>query len=325
MLLKGASAPSVQSRKPPLEKQIPRSIDDLHLPSWVISDAKLLKRHPAFQSALRLHAELVCENFEKTSSLVRIMSEEARYVICIALLSMHFSRDLCDPSSGATLTRLQAFAARFELTSRNRIGALLAIMKHAGYLSQARAPSDRRVNRVEPTERGLAVAEANTLATLRPVQLFSDAHDYIEVMRADPHFIGRYLTEGLRLWASGARLVSALPECHVFQMQTAGREVMLKLWIALTDKGAAEPSTVSCPYGHLARCFWVSRGHIRRMIEKGEEQGLFVLHSPGGRAIEILPSFVHLHETLTALEFALMLRAAAIAVSTRGRAAQVRW
>jgi hypothetical protein len=61
------------------------------------------------------------------------------------------------------------------------------------------------------------------------------------------------------------------------------------------------------------------------MIEKGEENGLFALHAPGGQAIEILPSFIDLHETLTALEFALMLRAADVAASTTGRATQVCW
>ncbi|MGX5802582.1 hypothetical protein ACWGS9_15185 [Bradyrhizobium sp. Arg314] len=300
-------------------------MDDLNLPGWVIEDAKALKKHPEFQSALRLHAELVSNNFEKTSSLIRIMSEEARYVICIALLAMHYARDPHDPSSGATLTRLQAFAVEFGLTGPNRVAALVALMKHAGYINQVRAHSDRRVKRFEPTERGLAVATASTLATLKPIQLLADGHDYIQVMRDDPQFVGRYYSEGLRLYANGARLVSALPECHLFQMQNAGREVMFKLWIALTDRGRAEPAIVSCAYGHLARCFWVSRGHVRRIIEKGEQQGLFALHAPGGQAIEILPSFIELYETLTALEFALMLRAARQAKSSAGRAARVCW
>jgi len=291
----------------------------------VIADAKALQVHPAFQAALRLHAELVCANFEKTSSLVRIMSEEARYVICIALLAMHYSRDPHDPSSGAILSRLQAFAERLRLTGRNRVAALLALMKHTGYVNQVRASSDRRINRFEPTEQGVAVAEANTLATLSPIQLFSDEHDYVEIMRSDPQFVGRYMSEGLRLYIEGARLVSALPESQLFQMQNAGREVMLKLWIALTDKGRAEQAVVSCPYGYLARCFWVSRGHIRRMIEKGERQGLFALRAPGGQAIEILPSFIHLHETLTALEFALMLKAANVAASKTGAPDRLSW
>lgn len=325
MQFKGESARSVSSQKLAATPQMPRSIDYLNLPAWVIEAAKALKTHPAFQSALRLHAELVSENFERTSALIRIMSEEARYMICIALLAMHHSRDPHDSSSGATLTRLQAFAAQFGLTGPNRVAALIALMKHAGYLDEVRAPSDRRVKRFEPTEQGLAVAEASTVATLKPIQLFSDAHDYVQAMRDDPQFTGRYYSEGLRFYADGARLVSALPECHLFQEQTAGREVMFKLWIALTDKGRTEPAIVSCPYGQLARCFRVSRGHIRRMIEKGAQQGLFALHAPGGQAIEILPSFIHLHETLTALEFALMLRAADIAASTTGRAARVCW
>lgn len=320
MLLNGECAES--ARGVALPRQAPRSLDDLDLPAWLIADAKNLRVHPQFQAALRLHAELVSENFQKTSSLVRIMSEEARYLICIALLAMHFSRDPHDPCSGATLTRLQAFASQFELTSRNRVSALLALMKHVGYIDHVRAHSDRRVNRVEPTARGLAVTEASVLATLRPVQLFDDVHDYVEIMRADPEFIGRYVSEGLRIYVDGARPVSALPECHLFQRQNAGREIMFKLWIALTDRGAPQRTTVSCPYGHLARCFWVSRAHVRRMIEKGEQQGLFILHAPGGQAIEILPSFIELHEVLTALEFALMFRAANIAASNTGRSAQ---
>jgi hypothetical protein len=100
---------------------------------------------------------------------------------------------------------------------------------------------------------------------------------------------------------------------------------MFKLWIVLTNKGGAEPSIISCPYGQLASSFGVSRGHIRRMIEKGEKQGLFVVRTPGGQAIEILPSFIDLHQTMTSLGFAMMQRAADIAASKLGRAEQVCW
>lgn len=302
-----------------------RSIDDLDLPCWLIEDAKALQAHPSFHAALRLQAELVTENFERTFALTRIISEEARYLICIALLAMHHSRDPHDPSSGATLSRLQAFAERFGLAGPNRVAALVALIKHVGYLNQIRAPSDRRVKRLEPTERGLAIAEAMTVVTLRPMQMLSDRHDYLKVMRADPDFAGRYYSENLRLYGDGVRIVLALPEYHLFAMQNAGREVMFKLWIALTDKGSVEPTVVSCPYSHLAKSFGVSRGHVRRMIEQGEEQGLFVVRSAGGQAIEILPAFINLHQTMTSLEYAMMLRAADIAASTSGHAGQLSW
>ncbi|MDW9658550.1 hypothetical protein GOA97_29720 [Sinorhizobium meliloti] len=308
-----------------MAQPVGRSIDDLDLPVWLIEDAKRLQSHPSFHGALRLQAELVVENFEKTFALTRLISEEARYLICIALLAMHHARDPHDPSSGATLTRLQTFAQRFELAGPNRVAALVALMRHVGYLDQVRAPSDRRIKRLEPTERGVAIAEAMTIVTLKPMQLLSNAHDYLQIMRADPEFAGRYYSENLQLYADGVRIVSALPEYHLFAMQNAGREVMFKLWIALTNKGPAEPAIVSCPYGQLARSFGVSRGHIRRMIEKGEEQGLFAIRAPGGQAIEILPAFIHLHQTMTSLEFAQMLRAADIAASKSGRAEWVCW
>lgn len=302
-----------------------RSIDDLELPRWMIEDAKALQDHPCFHAALRLYAELVTENFEKTYALTRIISEEARYMIGIALLAMHCSRDPHDPNSGATTTRLQAFAERFGLAGPNRVAALIAIMKHAGYLNQVRVPCDRRIKRLEPTVRGLAVAEAMTIATLRPIQLLSDAHDYLEIFRTDPDFAGRYYCGSLRLYADGCRIILALPEYDLFGKQNAGREVMFKLWLALTNRGSVEPGVVSCSYNQLANSFGVSRGHVRRMIEKGQEQGLFVVHAAGGQAIEILPSFIHLHLSLTSLEFAMMIRAANIAASAPGRAERACW
>lgn len=297
-----------------------RSIDDLDLPRWLIEDAKALQAHPSFHAALRLYAELWTENFEKTNLLTRILSEEARYLICIALLVMHYSRDLHDPGSGATLTRAQSFAERFHLAGPNRVAALVALMKHADYLKQVRAPSDRRIKRFEPTERWLAIAYTMRIGTLKPMQLLSNAHDYLQIMEADPEFAGRYYSEVLRLFASGCRMVLTLPEYNPFGMQNAGWEVMFKLWIALTDKGPGHPTTVSCPYSQLASSFGVSRNHVRRMIEKGEEQGFFIVRVPGGQAIEIQPSFIHWVVTLTSLEFAMKIRAADTAASQSGRA-----
>lgn len=302
-----------------------RPIDDLSLPAWFIEDAKAVRAHPAFQQALRLYAELVTENFQKTPLLPRIMSEEARFVLCTALMAMHYSRNPHDPTSGPTLTRLQAFAARFGLTGATRVGALVMLMKHAGYIEQRPAPFDRRVKRFEPTPLGFEVAERSTVATLKPLQLLSGAHDFLQIMREDPEFVGRYFCEGLRLYYGGVHTIEALPECDLFQTQIAGREVMFKLWIALTDMGPAKPGVVACSYEYLAQCFGVSRGHIRRMIEKGEQRGLFIVRARGGQAIEILPGFIDLNETLTALELATWLHAANAAASTTGRAEAVFW
>ena len=324
-LAQGARRSSVHVQKASATQALVRSIDDLDLPRWLIEDAKALQAHPSFQAALRLYAELVTENFENTFALTKIISEEARYLTCAALFAMYHSRDPHDPSSGATLTRVQAFAERFGLAGPNRVAALVALMKHVGYLNQVRAPSDRRIKRLEPTERGLAVAEAVAIGTLKPMQLLSSAHDYLRILRADPEFIGRYFSENIRLYADGARIALALPEFDLFGMQNAGREVMFKLWIALTNQGCPKPAIISCPYGQLARSLGVSRGHIRRMIEKGEEQGFFAVRAPGGQAIEILPRFIHLHQTLTSLEFAMMLRAANIAASKTGRADRACW
>lgn len=301
------------------------SMSGLDLPTWIVEDARSVKLHPQFQAALRLYAGLVCDGFEKTTSLIRVVSEEARYWICVAAMAMHYCRDAQDPSSGCTLTRVQDFATKFDLAGPKRVAALMMLMNHLGYNRQVVSPLDRRVKRFELTDRGAAIADEFMLATLRPIQLLSDTHDYIQILRDDPDFSGRYHSEGLRLYAEGVRSITVIVGSDIFAKQDAGREVMHKLWIAFTDKGPTERAVVSCPYGYLARAFSVSRGHVRRIIEKGAERGFFVLHAPGGQAIEILPRFVELYETLGALEFAAMRRSANIAASTRGKAVRIGW
>lgn len=294
-------------------------IDDLDLPEWLIEGAKKLMKHPLFDAALCAQAEAVTSIFESTFALVKVISEEARYVISAALIAMHSSRDPFDPASGATVTRLQQFAEYHGLAGSNRVAAIIALMRHLGYVQQVQARSDRRIRRLEPTDYGLSVARRMTSAALTSIQLFSEGHDYQELIRSDENFMGRFFAESLRHYNNGARITYAMPEFNLFGQQNGGREVMFKLWLALAERGPREPMMVSCPYGELARSLGVSRGHVRRMIEKGEERGLFRVRAAGGQAIEILPDFIYLHRTFTALEYALMLPGAEYAASTTGR------
>ncbi len=294
-------------------------IDDMDLPDWLIDGAKALQKHPLFDTALCVQAEAVTHVFESTFALVKVVSEEARYMISVALVAMHHGRNPFDPGSGATVTRLQQFSEDLGLAGSNRVAAIVALMRHLGYVEQVQARSDRRIKRLELTEHGMSVARKMTSAALSSIQLFSPEYDYQKLIWSDEYFIGRFLAESLRLYREGGRLTHAMPEYNLFGEQNGGREVMFKLWLALAERGPHEPVIISCPYGELARSLGVSRGHVRRMIEKGEGRGLFRVHAAGGQAIEILPDFIYLHRTFTALEYALMLPAAEYAASTTGR------
>ena len=286
------------------------NIDAIDLPKWFIDDAKAVYRHDNFQAALRLFAQLSIEIFHRNFMLVRVVSEETRYMIGAALLALCLNRDPSDPSSGATLSKLRLFSAQNNLSGPNRVSALVALMVHSGYLRQDSVSFDRRVKRLELTERGLSLAHSFTVAMLRPLQLLSEKHKYEDVLHSNPRFIGNFYAEILRLYAEGGRFAPKIPVYSLFVDQNGGREILFILWLALIDAEAAGQRTVSCSYGEIARSLGVSRGHVRRLIESSEKNGLLIIQAAGGRSVELLPKFVDLVETMAALEFALVLRAA---------------
>jgi len=288
------------------------------LPEWLIRDAAALRVHPAFQDALRLYAGLMTGKLENAPDRVRVTSEEALLFIGIALSAMHLTRDPADPRSGATLTRAQAFAARTGLASPSRVSALIGLKKRMGHWRQVNVPEDRRIKRLEPTGKGEQLATLYARTTLTPVQLLSSGADYLGLLQNDPDFQGRFAAEAINQYLGGVRASRAAPDISHFMRQVAGRQIMFRLWLAFVEQDNGS-HIITCPYERLAASFTVSRGHVRRMVEAGQARGLFVIHAPGGQAIEILPRFVALQEMVGSLVFAQIRRAADVAAAATGR------
>jgi len=142
--------------------------------------------------------------------------------------------------------------------------------------------------------------------------------DYINLLQSDPDFRGRAAVEAVHQYLEGVRIPRAVPDASFFMDQVAGRQVMFKLWLAFVQQGDGS-CIINYPYERLAASFRVSRAHIRRMMEEGQERGLFTLHAPGGRRIEILPKFVKLQETVGSLIFTQFKREVDVAAATTGR------
>ncbi len=288
------------------------------LPGWLARDAATLRAHPAFQDALRTYAGLMTRKLENAPDRVRVASEEALLLIGIALSAMHLTRDPADPRSGATLTRAQVFAARTGLASPSRVAALIGLKKRMGHWRQVDVSEDRRIKRLEPTAKGEHLAGLYARTTLTPVQLLSSGADYLTLLQTDPDFQGRFAAGAVNQYLGGVRALRAAPDVSYFMRQVAGRQIMFRLWLAFVEQDNGS-RIITCPYERLAASFTVSRGHVRRMVEAGQARGLFVIHAPGGQAIEILPKFVALQEMAGSLVFAQIRQAADTAAAMTGR------
>ncbi len=300
-------------------------LDELYgqLPAWLLDDAKRLQRHERFHAAVTLYAERVLKNFRKLPFLARIMSGEARYLLCTALIAYHYTRNPLLPDTYATVSRLQHFATRFQIASPNRVVALLALMQFAGAVQTSRSQTDRRVKLVDFSEAAIAHGDKMALGTLLPLRLLSP-HDYEQAWNNIPGFRGRYYSECLRLY-SDARFVALLTEIDMLSTQDAAGELKFKLWLGLANHATDAPPILAFPYGQIAREFGVSRAHVRRIFEKCQEKNLLILHQPGGLGVEFLPAFSEALLNFVSLEIALMMRAADFAMTETATPGSMAW
>jgi hypothetical protein len=294
------------------------------LPDWLIDRARHLLVHARFEAAMTLYAETVLKNFRRLPFLARITSGEARYLICTALIAYHYTSNPQILETSATVGRLQDIARCFRIASPNRVVALLALLKYVGAVETFRSPVDRRTKLVDFTPPAVAHADKVGLGTLRPVQMLSEQHDYVQAWDADPGFRGRYYSECLRLY-QGARFVPTLPELYMLSTQDGAGELKFMLWLALVRRAPSAPPVFDFPYGRVAKELGVSRAHVRRIFENCQENGLLILHKSGGQGVELLPAYSESLKAYSSLEMALTMQAADFAARETATPGSMAW
>lgn len=233
-------------------------------------------------------------------------TDEIRFMLGAHILSHHFAGSPIDLSAGITVADIQAFCNTHGLTGRNRISALLTMLRKSGYLRQIKNPRDNRIKRLEATRAGITISKqliSPHLQALTQLQWASHAARRVEIDDAFLGTLARYCSNYFKL---NGTLVDLVPEIRLFMAREAGFEILLEL-ISTEMKGAIlKDRTVHFHYAAVADRFGVSRIHVYRLIENAAEAGYVTLHCTGGRAIEIHASLFELTDSFIALQLALL-------------------
>lgn len=282
----------------------------------ILEEARAIKKHPNFHRAFEYYAEMYTDVFENNFFLNKVASEDARYFITFELLNLHLNRDPNDCSSGATLSRLQEFAARHYLAGSNRVLAHVSLMKHVAYIVETRNPLDRRVKRLEPTPVLLAILQSEFNNYLRILEMISDANYRLHSM-TDGEFIGRVIMHGLNIYFQNCDLMKDMPAMRLFTGKNGGYEILLKLLITKPTAFNGNSKIVSFPYATAADAFKVSRAHVRRLMVEAQDTGFVRLLKDGGKQLEILPALTDMVREYISVKFAIDKFAAAMAIHSR--------
>lgn len=243
-----------------------------------------LKAHPKFEEAWRHVAVSLIKQYRGTRLLNALINDRGRNAIAVLALYLHRTASPDDIRSGLTVGRMKSICADQDIASPGRIEAMIMMMRAFGFVRPLPDGGDRRVRRLEPTERLIAILHERwdmVLGAMTPI--FPEA-GHARAALADQAF-ERALVQRLGMYfLSGFRLMDNPETMGVFGQRNGGLIVAFNL-VTAGEPGAHDaPVTVSI--SGLARQFGVSRVHVRKMLRDATAAGYIAW--PHGRASEIL-------------------------------------
>lgn len=287
--------------------------------------AARIRTHSAFETALHWYAKRGVDYFQNKPMALKAFSEDAHFLIFIALFSLRNSRRRGGGIAGATLSNLQAFAALQGLAGPNRVAAMIKLLKYAGFVEQAEVSNDQRSKILDLTSLGVELQHYLTITLLVSVQKFENDSNFLDLYQRDRDFMCRFFNEWLKLYAIGAHKFRAESQIGWFVHRIGGRELLFRIWVALSGRSLDASNIIALPYGQIAKNLGVSRSHIRLMIEHGMEVGFFKLWVAGGQAVEITDLFLAQYRDFTARQMANLHLAARLAANQVGPGEFIDW
>jgi hypothetical protein len=280
-----------------------------------------LVAHPAMPQALRSLCEGLGGLFSSSRMLNLIAGDRGRLAIGWMTLYLDAEREPGNPGSGLTVNRFKVLCASTGLCSPGRAGAMLGVMRFAGYLEPAAHSTRGMPLQLIPTARFLAQQR------LRCDKLF-DALRHVATEGGDglalmhhADFPRDFVRGAGDLFLAGARPVLQAPSLLVFARKKAGFQVLLSLILSGQHEDAMPPEgTVSLRIAECAKRFMVSRPQVKDVLEEAVAAGL--LQPTGMGAHSYVMSAALRQDCLRFAAAALALaavgvRAAAAAVSNR--------
>jgi len=222
--------------------------------------------HPRFAAAVRTLATEFLLLSDRDKALDGMFKDAGRYVaaMCAAYL---------DASGGITLPRLKELCIRSGHLSPGRARALLLYLSYLRYVELLPVRSGG-ISQYRLTGRFLAAWELHFRAALAAARVIEPAVDVVlenighpAVLRAFSRFHCEYLIESAKALNMQASYV------RIFFGRHAGTQI---IWALLCQESESFPSKEPLQFSiaSSARRFSVSRTHIRRLLDDGEQEKL---------------------------------------------------
>ena len=307
-LLQGEAARSVYIWVAVSIRTETKTSGELRQKIWAVpstDEISALRSQPRFFEASCFMAASLAEMFQRSQALSVLLSDRARQLIGYVALHLHWSGVPGTDHPGLTISKLKAICVEQKFCSASRVEVMVAAMRLFGFARVERDPYDHRVKLLVLTEKPILAQmrrwrrQFTATAMIMPEgQLGLDGLEHPEF---PPALAGKLY----ECYASGVRIITAVPGLDKFMDRNSGMAILLHLTAAsVPASDVPDARAAMATVSGLSKRFRVSRAHVRKLLEEGEAAGYFRRTEPDSARILVLQPWIDVFETIYAATFA---------------------
>jgi DNA-binding MarR family transcriptional regulator len=259
-----------------------------------------LRDDPRLPQAIRTLTSGILALYRGNRFLNALINDRGRMIIGYLALYLHEGAAPDGRGSGFGIGQLKALCAAAGIASPGRAGAMVAMMRMAGYIASAQSPDDRRRHILVPTEK-LRLAHRDRWRFVAEAVRVVNPDAGAAFILGDPEFEAAYVRGTAGCFLDGLRMVDIVPDLQLFLDRNAGLMILFSMLLAGEPDDTIPPARpVAISISAIAGRFGVSRVHVRTLLRDAQAAGLIERTGVNGSRIVIRPELAKAARTFIA-------------------------
>ncbi|WNJ77427.1 hypothetical protein RJE46_12305 [Cedecea neteri] len=247
-----------------------------------------VKKHPRFREAIQHHYDHLLITYKKQPLFYKTILQSSRFHVVLALLCFHYG------DRRAVLADIKEFCVKMELTSLNTVNSLVTLLRITGRMTLEKSEDDRRVLLYSPSVKGLNETRSYMQISIPSLKFLLPENTLPFHALEDENTFANFFRRSANLLFDEVILSRLVPNSAMFVDKDAGHIIMLRIYLGAKqdDNGRwwLKPN-----YNKTSKDLFVSRMHLRRIVNCGIMAGLFSEDSEG--TLEIHRAFMETAES----------------------------
>lgn len=240
--------------------------------------------HPRFGLAREMYVRELLEMHENQPAENRLLIDGGTATIFMSVIIMDAGHRPEDRATWPTMQLLKGQMEAHSIASGRRTHDIVRRLVDTGYISAYRAPDDRRVTLLAPSDKMLTHDRRALRVYYHPLHVLFPDPGYPEPVNHDPvfHWIARDICAAFL--AHAQQFILANPVIAFFLPRQAGHMILTKLMHLCAHQDDQAAPQVS--FLKIGDSFGVSRTHVRKLLQAAAELGFVRL---SGNSVDVTP------------------------------------